>query len=286
MRPTTISNESHFTETPNIRLPNKPHTNEENPIPDSTAYTYKNKYEYMNMHIYILYMYLHIYIHTENAFENARKIVIINNINTTGGAGNPYTQQPQLALQDDNGNTALQGNDIEFFAQIFSYRPDPSATSNSSSCLPTLLTNCNFNPLNGIEDNCVEYDRFPTRSQSGVADLANEVVLDSTKKNSLHVQSMGFYTFRFYPIKTPGDYLLRVIIEHLEPRIENQEFALSVTPAAPDEYISLAMQPWTVAPDTTAGRQRFTRGDHFDLLEKRIFLFSIFLLFLFFYFFI
>ena len=33
----------------------------------------------------------------------------------------------------------------------------------------------------------------------------------------------------------------------------------------------------------SAGRQRFTRGDHFDLLEKRIFLFSIFLLFLFFY---
>jgi len=32
-----------------------------------------------------------------------------------------------------------------------------------------------------------------------------------------------------------------------------------------------------------AGRQRFTRGDNFDLLEKRIFLFSIFLLFLFFY---
>ena len=33
----------------------------------------------------------------------------------------------------------------------------------------------------------------------------------------------------------------------------------------------------------SAGSQRFTRGDHFDLLEKRIFLFSIFLLFLFFY---
>jgi len=33
----------------------------------------------------------------------------------------------------------------------------------------------------------------------------------------------------------------------------------------------------------STGRQRFTRGDHFDLLEKRIFLFSIFLLFLFFY---
>ena len=27
----------------------------------------------------------------------------------------------------------------------------------------------------------------------------------------------------------------------------------------------------------SAGRQRFTRGDHFDPLEKRIFLFSIFL---------
>ena len=33
----------------------------------------------------------------------------------------------------------------------------------------------------------------------------------------------------------------------------------------------------------SAGRQRFTRGDHFDLLEKRIFLFSIFLFFYFFY---
>ena len=31
----------------------------------------------------------------------------------------------------------------------------------------------------------------------------------------------------------------------------------------------------------SAGRQRFTRGDHFDLLEKRIFLFSIFLFFYF-----
>ena len=132
------------------------------------------------------------------SFENARKIVIIKNINTTGGAGNPFTQQPQLALQDDNGNTVLQGNDIEIFAQIFSYRPDPSASSNSSSSLPTLFASCNFNPLKGIEDNCVEYDRFPTQSQSGVADLANEVVLGSTKKNSLHVQSMGFYTFRFY----------------------------------------------------------------------------------------
>jgi len=29
----------------------------------------------------------------------------------------------------------------------------------------------------------------------------------------------------------------------------------------------------------SAGRQRFTRGDRFDLLEKRIFLFSIFLFF-------
>ena len=33
----------------------------------------------------------------------------------------------------------------------------------------------------------------------------------------------------------------------------------------------------------SAGRQRFTRGDHFDLLEKGIFLFSIFLFFYFFY---
>jgi len=33
----------------------------------------------------------------------------------------------------------------------------------------------------------------------------------------------------------------------------------------------------------SAGRQRFTRGDHFDLLEKRILLLSIFLFFYFFY---
>jgi len=32
---------------------------------------------------------------------------------------------------------------------------------------------------------------------------------------------------------------------------------------------------------SVAGRQRFTRGDRFDLLEKGIFLFSIFLLFYF-----
>ena len=33
----------------------------------------------------------------------------------------------------------------------------------------------------------------------------------------------------------------------------------------------------------SAGRQRFTRGDHFDLLEKRIFLFSVFIFLYWFY---
>jgi len=39
----------------------EPHTNEENPIPDSTVYTYTNKYVYVYIYIYIVYVITYIY---------------------------------------------------------------------------------------------------------------------------------------------------------------------------------------------------------------------------------
>ena len=126
----------------------------------------------------------------------------------TKGAGAPITDLPRVALQDDSGNNILQADGIDVFAQISSYRPDPRfpqnmshravVVKNNSIVTPALYAGCIFNPFTGNQEDCVEYTKFPTKSIGGVADLAMESVDGGNlKASSLHLQWMGFYTFRF-----------------------------------------------------------------------------------------
>jgi len=129
-------------------------------------------------------------------FATATQLFLITDINTTAGAGTPFSQMPKVALQDDNGNTVLQGDDIDIFAQISSYRPDPRAPRDATGL--SLFALCTFNPFTGNNENCKRFERLATQSSQGIADLAQERVDGSLKESTMHVQYMGYYTFRFY----------------------------------------------------------------------------------------
>ena len=119
-------------------------------------------------------------------------------MNTNAGAGSPFTQQALVVLQDENGNTVTAGDDIEIFAMVSSYRPDPRAQTDSESTQLSLFSRCTFNPFTQNQENCEKFERFPTLSVGGVADLDLEDVNGKKKKSTLHAQVMGYYTFRFY----------------------------------------------------------------------------------------
>ena len=136
----------------------------------------------------------------EITFSAARKLVLLQNISTTKGAGTPFTLQPQAALQDDSGNTVLQADKIMVFAQISSYRSDPRFPRDvgMSEVMPIYAT-CLRNPVNGRQENCREFTELGVETIEGVANFATEIGADgAVKEASLHVQYMGYYTFRFY----------------------------------------------------------------------------------------
>lgn len=86
--------------------------------------------------------------------SSASQIVVIRSLNTSAGAGLAFTQQPLVALQDDSGNAVLQADDIDVFAQIHRYRPDPGDRREPSGL--SLFASCVLNPFTGNNENCVQ----------------------------------------------------------------------------------------------------------------------------------
>jgi len=85
---------------------------------------------------------------------SASRIVVIRSLNTSEGAGLAFTQHPLVALQDDSGNEVLQADNIDVFAQVHSYRPDPRDPRAPSEL--AIYASCVLNPFTGNNENCIK----------------------------------------------------------------------------------------------------------------------------------